>query len=319
MSITFNQYHPKAGLLTFLKDFWVGHSLRITKDTPIASMGSCFAREVKFYLLKHGYNYLVREAERSWALHASCGWERVYNTGSMRQIVDYTFDDDWRMRWYEAGGKYQDSVRNNVWYASRAEAEADFAAHRSASREVLTTCDVFVLTLGLTELWQSRETGAVWPSPTGVYAKVNPAAFLREFEFRVSRYDENLANLRYVCEAFHAHNPQGRLLLTVSPVSLLATRRTDVDLFSANANSKATLRAVADVVQGEYDFVTYFPSYELATVICPLHNIPPFDLKHEMGPNHVGEGVVEVIMKTFEAIHLAPGGAGPQTGDAGGA
>jgi hypothetical protein len=304
MSITFNQYHPKSGLLTYLKDFWKNQSLGVTKSTPIVSMGSCFAREVKLYLMRHGYNYLCEETERPAALHASCAWERVYNTFSMRQIFDYTFDDDWEMRWYEANGLFQDSVRNNIYYSSHEEAVRDFANHRRLSAQVLKACDLFVLTLGLTEIWQSNVTGKVWPSPAGVYAKVNPEAFLKEFEFRVSTFEENLDNLNAIVERFHAHNPDATLLLTVSPVSLLATRRTDVDLFSANINSKATLRAVADVVLREYDFVQYFPSYEITTVIAPTHNIPPFDLNHPMGPNHVHDGVVDLIMKTFEAIHL---------------
>ena len=305
MSIVFNQYHPKSGLLTYLKDFWRPHTLGITKQTPIVSMGSCFAREVKLYLLRHGYNYLCEETEVSASLHASVAWERVYNTFSMRQIFDYTYDDAWEMVWYEAKGLFQDSVRNNVYYRSKDEAAREFENHRRLSRQVLTQCDVFILTLGLTEIWESNVTGKVWPSPAGVYAKVNPEAFLEEFEFRVSTYQENLDNLRCIVERFHEHNPTATVLLTLSPVSLLATRRTDVDLFSANMNSKATLRAVADVVLQEYDFVQYFPSYEITTVICPTHNIPPFDLNHPMGPNHVHDGAVEVIMKTFEAIHLA--------------
>ncbi len=304
MSIRFNQYHPKSGLLAFLAAFWKPKSLGITKATPIVSMGSCFAREVKLYLMRQGYNYLQRETEVPASLHASCAWERVYNTFSMRQIFDYTYDDDWQMKWYEANGLFQDSVRNNIYYRSHEDAVEAFANHRKISKEVLTSCDVFVLTLGLTEIWESNVTGKVWPSPAGVYAKVDPQAFLDEFKFRVSSYEENLVNLRDIVERFHAHNPDATLLLTVSPVSLLATCRTDVDLFSANMNSKATLRAVADVVFREYDFVEYFPSYEINNVICPTHNIPPFDLSHEMGPNHVHDGAVEVIMKAFEAIHL---------------
>lgn len=69
--------------------------LRISKATSIVSLGSCFAREIKSWLLRHGYNYLVGETDKSiWRAHevypggrgvpptehASIAWERVYNT-----------------------------------------------------------------------------------------------------------------------------------------------------------------------------------------------------------------------------------------------
>ena len=56
------------------------------------------------------------------------------------------------------------------------------------------------------------------------------------------------------------HNPECRLLVTVSPVHLWATFRDDLDVISASCNSKSTLRAVADEFASRHDNVYYFPA-----------------------------------------------------------
>ena len=76
-------------------------SLTITPQTAIASMGSCFAREIRKVLLREGYHYITEEAHHPAAVHASAAWERTYNSFSMRQIFEYTFGE-WRphTRWW---------------------------------------------------------------------------------------------------------------------------------------------------------------------------------------------------------------------------
>ena len=69
----------------------------ITQSTPIASMGSCFAREIKRKLIHRGYTYITEETDHPASVHASAAWERVYNTFCMRQIFEYTFTD-WQPR-----------------------------------------------------------------------------------------------------------------------------------------------------------------------------------------------------------------------------
>jgi hypothetical protein len=57
-------------------------------------------------------------------------------------------------------------------------------------------------------------------------------------------------------------NPQIKILLTVSPVPLTATNTGDHVLVASSA-SKAILRAVAETMKNEFDFIDYFPSYEI--------------------------------------------------------
>jgi hypothetical protein len=272
--------------------------LKITKSTPIASLGSCFAREIKRRLLQRDYNYLTEETHHPAAIHASAAWERVYNTFCMRQIFEYTFED-WQpeLRWWTApqSQKIQDPYRRVILYDSREAAEIDFEQHRQHSRRALQGAEVLILTLGLTEIWQDREDGSVISLPAGPY--VNEGGDMDRYEFRVSRYGENLANLERIQAIMARHNPECKLLVTISPVNLWATFRRDLDVVSASCNSKSTLRAAADEFVGHHENVFYFPAYEMATIYQPLSGLTHFTDGREN--YHVNKPTVKFIMRHF--------------------
>ena len=127
---------------------------------------------------------------------------------------------------------------------------------------------MLILTLGLTEIWQDRQDGSVICLPSGPYP--NEGGDMSRYRFRVSRYQENLDNLEKIHALMARHNPGCRLIVTVSPVNLWATFRTDADVISASCNSKATLRAAADEFVTRHDNVFYYPAFEMAWLYQPL-------------------------------------------------
>ncbi len=272
--------------------------LKISQTTPIASLGSCFAREIKRRLLQRKYNYLTEETHHPAAIHASAAWERVYNTFCLRQIFEYTFED-WQpaLRWWIApkSRKVQDPYRRIILYDSLEEAEKDFEQHRQYSKKALQGAKVLILTLGLTEIWQDREDGAVISLPSGPY--VNEGGDMNRYVFRVSRYGENLANLERIQEIMLRHNPNCKLLITISPVNLWATFRKDLDVISASCNSKSTLRAAADEFVACHDNAYYFPAFEMATIDQPLSGLTHFADGREN--YHVNKPTVKFIMRHF--------------------
>jgi hypothetical protein len=276
--------------------------LEITPSTRVASMGSCFAREIKRRLIQYHYNYISEETHHPAAIHASAAWERVYSTHCMRQIFEYTFGA-WEpdLRWWQApkSGKIQDPYRRSILYESIAAAEADFARHRIHSRRALQAAEVLVLTLGLTEIWQDRVDGAVICLPGGPY--VNEGGDMHRYSFRVSRYEQNLENLERIHAIMSDHNPDCKLIVTVSPVNLWATFRQDLDVISASCNSKSTLRAVADEFTVRHDNVFYFPAYEMATIYQPLSGLTYFADGRENF--HVNKPTVKFIMKHFFKLY----------------
>ena len=272
--------------------------LKLNHSTPVASIGSCFAREIKRRLLQRGYNYITEETHHPAAIHASAAWERVYNTFCMRQIFEYTFEN-WRpdLRWWIApkSQKIQDPYRRIILYDNIEEAEADFDQHCKHSRLALQQASVLILTLGLTEIWQDCLDGSVISLPSGPY--VNEGGDMDRYKFRVSRYAENLENLEQIHAIMSRHNPDCKLLVTISPVNLWATFRKDLDVISASCNSKSTLRAAADEFVVRHDNVLYFPAFEMATIYQPLAGQTYFADGREN--YHVNKPVVKFIMRHF--------------------
>lgn len=272
--------------------------LAIDRRTPIASMGSCFAREIRRRLLQRGYRYITEETHHPAAVHASAAWERLYNTFSMRQVFEYTFEE-WRpdLRWWLAprSGVVQDPYRRIIKYDTLDDAASDFRRHVTHSRRALTRARLLILTLGLTEIWEDRVDGAVICLPSGPY--VNEGGDMSRYRFRVSRYGENLRNLERIHALMGRHNPDCRLLVTVSPVHLWATFRGDADAISASCNSKSTLRAAADEFAASHENVTYFPAYEMATIYRPMTGGSLFAEGRENF--HPDKATVKFIMNQF--------------------
>ena len=154
---------------------------------------------------------------------------------------------------------------------------------------------MLILTLGLTEIWQDRVDGSVISLPSGPY--VNEGGDMSRYEFRVSRYAENLENLERIHAIMARYNPACQLLVTISPVNLWATFRKDLDVISASCNSKSTLRAAADEFTLRHENVHYFPAFEMATIYQPLAGQTFFAGGREN--YHVNKATVKFIMRHF--------------------
>jgi hypothetical protein len=243
---------------------------------------------------------VAEEVDHPATKHAGAAWERLYNTFSMRQIFEYTFEEWYPdLRWWRApiSGQIQDPYRRIILYEDLKSAEEDFANHRQCSRRVLEKAEVLILTLGLTEIWEDRVDGAVICLPSGPY--VNEGGDMSRYRFRVSRHAENLANLERIHEIMAQHNPACCIIVTVSPVHLWATFREDADVISASCNSKSTLRSVADEFAARHDNVHYFPAFEMATIYRPMMGQQIFTEDRENF--HVNQQTVDFIMKEFFA------------------
>jgi len=279
--------------------------LKITRSTPIASMGSCFARETRKVLIQEGYDYITEETHHPASVHASAAWERSYNTFSMRQIFEYTFCG-WQpeIRWWRSPdtAKIQDPYRRIILYDTLNEAEEDLNRHIVCSRRALTRAHVFIITLGLTEIWEDRVDGSVICLPSGPY--VNEGGDMSRYRFRVSRHGENLENLERIHQIMAENNPNCRILVTVSPVHLWATFRNDADVISASCNSKSTLRAAADEFASRHDNVFYFPAYEMATIYRPMIGQSLFTEGKENF--HINKETVNFIMGQFFKFYSDP-------------
>ncbi len=167
--------------------------------------------------------------------------------------------------WIEADGRVLDPFRPTTQpggYVSEAEMRADRAQHLAAVRRMFETADVFVFTLGLTECWVSAEDGAVFPLCPGVEGGVFDP---ERHRFYNQPAEDVTADMAAFVEALRQVNPAVEVVLTVSPVPLMATAEPGAHVLSATTYSKSVLRVAAETLRRRYPFVHYFPSYEIIT------------------------------------------------------
>ena len=259
----------------------------IVPSTPVASMGSCFAVEIKKYLEKGKYNYVSTEASTA----GSAEWGRVYTPKNMLQIFQYTFGD-FRptIRFSRNSRGVFDPYREGKFYATLDEAETGNVKHYKESRKALTSCEVLVLTPGQNEAWVSESDGFAW-------ARIPPPEAFAEYGedyFKIKQFSlaENIEYLDRTLEIFWGNNPNAKVIFTVSPVPSYGTFF-DLNVAARSFENKANLLlAVKEVVNNHPERAFYFPSFEMAIL---SHNA-----NMQLDNRHVRPKVVKRIIESFD-------------------
>ena len=270
----------------------------VNKLTPIGSAGSCFASEIAYYLQRNGYNYVVSESEpQDGELpESSARWGIIFNTPSIQQLAEKAFGLRDLPRLIEHrvdDNSFQDPYRENIGFDSIDELEASRTAHIAACRRAFKEVEVFILTLGLNECWEFIPDGSV------ISRGPKTSHHFALFRHRVLSVDENIACLQRFLDVVRAHNPDLKLIVTVSPVPLLATGLADdTHVIAANGHSKAVLRTVAEEFRRRNQGVYYFPSYEMVSYCL--------DDPWEEDTRHVKRTAVAQIMTAFEEAFEKP-------------
>jgi GSCFA family len=188
------------------------------------------------------------------------------------------------------GTVWQDPYRKQV-YGSSFGALSNISNKFSACiREGLEKADVYVITLGLIEVWRNPVNGRYFCRPPGT--GFNGGQGRDKGEFYLSTYEDNLANVRQIIDLLHNTYPDKHIILSVSPVGLERTFSDD-DVIVANTYSKAVLRAVVGQVMNEYakiGTVHYMPAFEVS------QRIDIFDLDGR----HVTENAAQFIVDIFK-------------------
>lgn len=259
----------------------------IGPDTAVATAGSCFAQHIARALRGAGCLVLDGEpppeamppevAERFGYGLFSGRYGNVYTARQMRQLLDEIAEGgapDPRHVWQREDGRFVDAFRPTVEPEGLDSAEEVLlhrAYHLERTAQMLRLADVMVLTLGLTETWEDRASGRVFPVCPGVAGGTFDAKahVLRNFGPA-----EVLADLAAVHALLQRFRPGMRMLLTVSPVPLTATASGD-HVMVASSWSKAVLRAAVGEYLAACPLADYFPSFEI--VREPASGGPWFD------------------------------------------
>lgn len=251
---------------------WLPDAPFITRETYITAFGSCFARHVTNYLYDQGYKVFGRNLSRS-SYVVRCG-EGLVNTFSVLQQFQWAFGekDFDNLLWHDKDG-------NTLEYSD---------AVRSETLGIFRETDIFIITLGLSEVWYNKQTGDAFMRaiPKSEYDPVIHG-------FKNSSVEENRANIAEIYRIIRRHKPHAKVIFTLSPVPLVATFR-PVSCVTANAVSKAVLRVAVDEVMranaGDGQLY-YFPSYEIVREFA--HD------PYKDDNRHVRHEVISLIMETF--------------------
>jgi hypothetical protein len=271
----------------------------ITRQTPVATIGSCFAHEIRHWLIENGYNFLQTEPGLPGMPNFDCGsanYGPVYNTACMRQIFEAAYGlFDPAEKFWRVGDKLADPFRRGIGWPDEAARGAELARHHAAVRRVAEESRVLIATAGLAEVWRSREDGAT-------FFMVPPAEVFdpERHECVMTSVSENVENLERLYTLLRAKNPALRLMMTVSPVPMMATP-TDQSGVVVDCVSKATLRIAVDSFCRNHPEVVYFPAYEYVKRIA----VAAFEADHR----HVRREVVAEIMSLFRRKFGEPASA----------
>jgi hypothetical protein len=245
----------------------------ISKTDRIATAGSCFAQHIARYLQESGFGYFVAEDHPPFEFCEdenygtfSARYGNVYTVRQLWQLFQraYGLMLPWDTGWRRHDARLIDPFRPRIQaggFRTLEQLLLDRTSHLAAVRRVFEDCDVFVFTLGLTEGWVEASNGAVVPLAPGTVAAADYSSGCEFHNFTVAEMESDLGEF---ITALRSINPQCRILLTVSPVALLATFEDD-HVLTATTYSKAALRVVAEWATHAFPLVGYFPSYEIIT------------------------------------------------------
>jgi hypothetical protein len=255
----------------------LGGGLRVSPGDRLASAGSCFAQRISDALQSSGYNYLMlEEGPRFLAVNDrrasgyglyTARYGNVYTALQLVQLFHRAFGrfDPKEPVWQRADRSYVDPFRPAIQpsgFVSEAECLWDRQAHLAAVRRMFEEVDVFIFTLGLTESWGSNVDGAIFPNCPGsiLGGAFDPARHV----FHNFTVAEVTAHLDAFATELRAVNRKAEIILTVSPVPLLATFEAR-HVLQSTVYSKSVLRVACEETIRRHSHVQYFASYEIVT------------------------------------------------------
>jgi hypothetical protein len=288
------------------------------KDTPkffihpkdkVASAGSCFAQHISRYLKEVGLSVfnaepphpLIEEIGDDASYHQfSARYGNVYTSKQLLELLLQSINEMPIIEdFFEQNGRWFDLIRPNIepnGFSSRSEALADRRYHLSRVKKMFSEADVFIFTIGLTECWFHAINGHTYPScPGTAKGKFDPEIH----KFRNLRYTDVISDMNIVIRKLQMINPKIKVIITVSPVPLVATN-TERNVLVASTYSKSVLRAVAGDLESHFTNVDYFPSFEI------INSVSSFGQYLATNLREVSErGVRHVMTKFFESYYVS--------------
>jgi tetratricopeptide (TPR) repeat protein len=280
----------------------------INASDIIFTMGSCFAREIRFALGREG----LRTGPDFQSVSVNKKRCRVsqlpefphldyFNSFTIRQELERAsgqwkqpLDDYWIVRRNLFGERecFQDPYKS-VTFGNTPENLRDVVEHvNNVIDKGLRESSVFFFTFGMVEVFRKLDDGRI-ACQKPIFGGGGGE---KETSMHLSNFAENLENLEAIRDIIKSVNPEANIIMTVSPVPLERTF-SGRDIIVANSEGKSTLRAVLGEFTRIHDDVIYFPSFEIVNQIGP-QAFTAHDFRH------VKPSVIEFITQTFISAYV---------------
>lgn len=277
--------------------------VRLNPGDKVATMGSCFARNIEEYLGTIGF--VVPVLGYTGPLEESGTRGRVQGILNKYTVASICQEIAWIKTVRDAGGTVTWDLISPMAYETQPGSWLDLQLSTSLAVSMermierrqaiydihvqMFSSDLVVITPGLTEAWFDMQTGLyIQDAPTRGMANANKGRFFLEV-LDFFQCHEMLDNSVRILREGGAR----QVALTVSPVPLGRTM-TSKDVIIANMYSKSTLRSVVGLLVDNHDFVSYIPSYE-RVMLTKQQSVWNDDLRH------VTDAFVGGIVSTFAA------------------
>lgn len=289
-----------------ISDLWTP-KFKISQNDIFATYGSCFAQHFSNALRARGIRWsdcepapdfpsILQSSSISDELRVGYNYgiyssrtQNIYTPTMLLQWLKMSMSKDYmQYEVWEEKGRFYDSLRPTLepnGFGSQSEL---FKAREVTSASFLKSIKnstVFVFTLGLTERWVNRESKMEYAQCPGVAA----GHFDETEHLPQNLYFPQLRSaMQESVELIRELNPKIKVLLTVSPVPLVATFQKK-HVLVATMEAKSALRAVASHCSERMRYVDYFPSYEIISSFPYKASFYEADLRsvNPVGVNHV--------------------------------
>lgn len=218
-------------------------SFQIDLQTPVLSMGSCFAHTMgqrlqqnKFQVLNNPFGVIFNPLSVFKLLDAAI----------TKTCHDLLQDDNL----VENNGVwYHYDAHSDIWAGNLPELKEKVRSKIEETHQFLQATQVLILTLGTAYAYFRKDNDALVANCHKV-----PQKF---FEKRLLTTQETIGGFAKFYKQLQRTYPNIKVIVTVSPVRHIK------DTLPFNQVSKATLRLACHYITEQFPTVTYFPSYEL--------------------------------------------------------
>jgi hypothetical protein len=236
----------------------------INKTTRFFTMGSCFAANLSLSIKKMGLHSTHLGLE-----------EEVNTTFANVDLINAMLQS-------KNNKDFFDSMSGIV--------PVDFNLDETLSE--IKLADVFIFTLGVATVFFHKQTGETLMSSQ---IRKNWRVLEYDYEYRMSSVEENVNNLKKVIEFIRNINPSIEIIISVSPVPILASF-SSIPAVQTDCISKSIMRIAAnEIVNSEkISNISYWPSFELFRWVSSTTNT-----RFYADNRHVQEEIVNDVVKTF--------------------